>query len=231
MAVVRRYGLAQEYIKPYSPEQNGMIERFFPTLKQANTQRLLSRLGRERRRLMEQGIGVINGVRITCQLSRRGSGRTPTGYEPVGPQNCVLREILDVFRAWAQAPRTMRKLVLALLSAARSSLKSRRELALENLALRQQLAVLRRHAKRPKLSRADRAFWGGAGAGVARVADGLGDRAACDGDPLAPQGLRPVLEVDESQVGRATPYGRRDSHPHPRDGPRQRRLGRAAHPR
>jgi hypothetical protein len=40
----------------------------------------------------------------------------------------------------------MRKLVLAMLSAARSSLKARRELALENLALRQQLAVLRRHA-------------------------------------------------------------------------------------
>ncbi len=53
----------------------------------------------------------------------------------------------------------MRKLVLAMLSAARSSLKSRRELALENLALRQQLAVLRRPAQRPKLSRADRAFW------------------------------------------------------------------------
>ena len=53
----------------------------------------------------------------------------------------------------------MRKLVWAMLSAARSSLKARRELALENLALRQQLAVLRRHAQRPKLSRADRAFW------------------------------------------------------------------------
>jgi putative transposase len=53
----------------------------------------------------------------------------------------------------------MRKRVLALLSAARSCLKSRRELALEYLALRQQLAVLRHHAKRPKLSRADRAFW------------------------------------------------------------------------
>jgi putative transposase len=32
--VVRRYGLGQEYITPYSPEQNGMIERFFLTLKQ-----------------------------------------------------------------------------------------------------------------------------------------------------------------------------------------------------
>jgi len=26
--VVRHYGLDQEYITPYSPEQNGMIERF-----------------------------------------------------------------------------------------------------------------------------------------------------------------------------------------------------------
>ena len=34
VAVVRRYGLGQEYITPYTPEQNGMIERFFLTLKQ-----------------------------------------------------------------------------------------------------------------------------------------------------------------------------------------------------
>jgi len=34
VAVVRRYGLAQEYITPYSPEQNGMIERFFRSLKE-----------------------------------------------------------------------------------------------------------------------------------------------------------------------------------------------------
>lgn len=31
--VVRRYGLDQEYITPYTPEQNGMIERFFGSLK------------------------------------------------------------------------------------------------------------------------------------------------------------------------------------------------------
>ena len=40
-----------------------------------------------------------------------------------------------------------------------SVFKARRELALENLALRQQLAVLRRSVKRPQLSNVDREFW------------------------------------------------------------------------
>jgi hypothetical protein len=40
----------------------------------------------------------------------------------------------------------------ALLATARSSLQSRRELVLQNLALRQQLAVLKRKTKRPKLT-------------------------------------------------------------------------------
>ena len=53
----------------------------------------------------------------------------------------------------------MLHLLYALLATARSSSKSHRELALENLALRQQLAVLRRTTKRPKLINADRAFW------------------------------------------------------------------------
>ncbi len=40
-----------------------------------------------------------------------------------------------------------------------SAFKTRRELALENLALRQQLAVLRRSVKRPRVSDFDRGFW------------------------------------------------------------------------
>ncbi len=40
-----------------------------------------------------------------------------------------------------------------------SALKSRQNLALENLALRQQLAVLNQSSKRPRISDADRAFW------------------------------------------------------------------------
>ena len=53
----------------------------------------------------------------------------------------------------------MRHLLYALLATARSSLKSQRELARENLALRQQLAILQHKTKRPKLTKADRAFW------------------------------------------------------------------------
>ncbi len=34
VGVVNRYGLNQEYITPYTPEQNGMIERFFRSLKE-----------------------------------------------------------------------------------------------------------------------------------------------------------------------------------------------------
>jgi putative transposase len=30
----RDYGLSQDYITPYTPEQNGMIERFFRSLKE-----------------------------------------------------------------------------------------------------------------------------------------------------------------------------------------------------
>jgi hypothetical protein len=53
----------------------------------------------------------------------------------------------------------MINLLLSFAGASLSNLKSRRELALENLVLRQQLAVLKRSAKRPKPTATDRAFW------------------------------------------------------------------------
>ena len=40
-----------------------------------------------------------------------------------------------------------------------AAFKARRELALDNVALRQQLAVLRRSVKRPRLSNVDRRSW------------------------------------------------------------------------
>src|SRR5260370_24022498 len=50
-------------------------------------------------------------------------------------------------------------LVLALLGALRAALGARTDLVLENLALRQQLALLRRRSKRPRFDSLDRLFW------------------------------------------------------------------------
>lgn len=49
--------------------------------------------------------------------------------------------------------------LLLLCSLLRNALRSRRDLLLENLALRQQLAVLSRRSFRPRLKPADRLFW------------------------------------------------------------------------
>ncbi len=49
--------------------------------------------------------------------------------------------------------------LLSILSSFRSALQSRNDLFLENLALRQQLAILRQSNPRPKLSWPDRLFW------------------------------------------------------------------------
>src|SRR3989441_8981477 len=54
---------------------------------------------------------------------------------------------------------TAMSLALALLGALRAALRTRTDLALENLALRQQLALLSRRSKRPRFGRLDRAFW------------------------------------------------------------------------
>jgi transposase InsO family protein len=53
----------------------------------------------------------------------------------------------------------MAALFMSLLGAIRSAFRTRAELAIENLALRQQLANLRRTSGRPRLHRIDRAFW------------------------------------------------------------------------
>ena len=50
-------------------------------------------------------------------------------------------------------------LVLALLGALRAALRTRTNLTLENLALRQQLALLSHRSKRPQFGRLDRVFW------------------------------------------------------------------------
>jgi putative transposase len=50
-------------------------------------------------------------------------------------------------------------MITLLLHAILAALKTRHQLAMENLALRHQVQVLRRSGKRPRLTRADRGFW------------------------------------------------------------------------
>src|SRR5262249_35210365 len=70
----------------------------------------------------------------------------------------ILSERLDDGPPACERGRVM-SLVLALLGALRASLRTRTNLALENLALRQQLALLRRRSKRPQFGRVNRLFW------------------------------------------------------------------------
>src|ERR1700681_1572472 len=53
----------------------------------------------------------------------------------------------------------MLRFIVALVTAVRVFFMRRTDLALEILALRQQVAVLKRKRTRPKLSRMDRLFW------------------------------------------------------------------------
>jgi hypothetical protein len=53
----------------------------------------------------------------------------------------------------------MISVLVAILSAIISAINRHRDLVLENLALRQQLAVFKRRHPRPKLQPADRLFW------------------------------------------------------------------------
>ena len=53
----------------------------------------------------------------------------------------------------------MSRIPLSLLAGSPSLLRNRRDLAIENLALRRQLAPYERRDTRPRLSKADRAFW------------------------------------------------------------------------
>jgi hypothetical protein len=72
-------------------------------------------------------------------------------------------EIFDVSWVGAVSPKLMdRRGAVApadVLAVARSALRTRSALAIENLALRQQLAVLRRRRPRPFLAWTDRLFW------------------------------------------------------------------------
>ena len=90
----------------------------------------------------------------------------------------------------------MLRLVRALLPSLRSALRTRTDLALENLALRQQLAALRQQVKRPRVRFADRLFWAMAASLLGTVAGSPDPRSTRDGHPLASTRLQEVLDLE-----------------------------------
>ena len=87
-------------------------------------------------------------------------------------------------------------LLRVLLLFIRGVLRSRTELALENLALRQQLAALRRQSKRPRLKKCDRNLLGSPISDLGELAFRSSHCAARHRSRLAPQGIQAVLAME-----------------------------------
>jgi hypothetical protein len=83
-----------------------------------------------------------------------------------------------------------------------SAVRARRELALENLALRQQLAVWKARQPRPRLTEMDRMFWIVFVETLEELAEVRAGGAARDRGAVAPPGLQALLGMEES-----TPMG------------------------
>jgi hypothetical protein len=73
--------------------------------------------------------------------------------------------------------------------------RSRRELLLENLALRQQLTILKQRHPQPRFAITDKLFWVMLRAALVWMEMCVGSRAAGDGCPLASDRIQVVLEV------------------------------------
>jgi hypothetical protein len=97
---------------------------------------------------------VVVNNRSAAETARRRTARTSARRLPrrrrrfAGDNNGVAGEDLAVLG-----------LFVAILGAFGAAFQPRASLVAENLALRQQLAILRRRTKRPQLAPVDRAFW------------------------------------------------------------------------
>ena len=89
----------------------------------------------------------------------------------------------------------MLSLVLAVLSSLAAGFHVRRNLVLENLALRHQLLVLKRSIKNPALRNLRPAFLGRPQCDVVAVDEGVGDRPTANSRPLASGGIPAFLAL------------------------------------
>src|SRR5207249_5607368 len=112
-----------------------------------------------------------------------------------------------------------------LIGTLRATVRTHRELALENLALRQQLAVWKVRRPRPRLTAMDRIFWVNPVPALEELAEFPAGGAAGDGGGVASARIQALLGVEESTPTR--PARDRDGAPRPdsADEPRQPSLG------
>jgi len=92
----------------------------------------------------------------------------------------------------------MWKWLKVILGTLRSSVRNQRELALENLALRQQLATVKFRGSRPRLSDSDRLFWVVLSRFWPKWTSAVHNCATGDSDSLASSGISLLLAVEES---------------------------------
>ena len=112
----------------------------------------------------------------------------------------------------------MLHLITAFLAAIRVFFRSRVDTSLEVLALRQQVAVLKRKRPRPSLNRLDRFFWTSLRHIWARWSDVLVIVKTGDGDRMASGGLSPVLALAIAGARRPAQAERGGSNSHPPHG-------------
>src|SRR2546427_4350142 len=121
-------------------------------------------------------------------------------------------------------------LVLALLGALRAARRPRTGLTLENLALRQQLALLRRRS-RPAIRPPRSLALGAALATMGRLARSASHHSPRDGHRLASAGLSRLLDLEISAQALGSSVRRSGAcPPRPHHGARKYSLGCAAHP-
>jgi hypothetical protein len=109
-------------------------------------------------------------------------------------QNSVRSQVVDPSALIQRESHPMITLLLHLLRLLPFLCGGRRQLALENLALRQQLAVYKRTMRRPKLRTIDRVFWVGLSQSLDRLETGSGLRVARHRLAMAAASLPRVLD-------------------------------------
>jgi hypothetical protein len=105
---------------------------------------------------------------------------------------------------------TKMALVSALFWLIRSLIAPRTSLVAENLALRQQLAVLNRKIHRPQLRRRDRFFWAPL-ANLEELAAGLDHCQTGDHHQMAQAGIQALLAMETQGAGRPSEDRQGDS--------------------